>query len=295
MARALTPGSGSSRPVPRAERRCSRSSSRSASCCERPAATSGTRSRTISHARSSGPATDTTPCDPPDGHRHGQTTVRGPAPLRRGREALSAHPPAPVDDTTRRSLQLVRSPRLPDDDCRKARAANVLFRGGRADRNRPLLGEPNRAPTLTKQRDPIRRPSPCRPDRPTPARDGDQPGRTGRGPVRRRPVRRADEAAVADTVIVVAESDAVSSVPVTVVTPPFSEFEVGDRRHVTTGSGTALIGATRRSHAAPAHPGHEAAARRSTRSAGRLRWAGRPPPRIRREHAVATGFAKRSP
>ncbi len=27
------------------------------------------------------PATDTTPCDRPDGHRHGQTTVRGPAPL----------------------------------------------------------------------------------------------------------------------------------------------------------------------------------------------------------------------
>ena len=61
-----------SRPAPRAERRCSRSSSRSASCCERPAATSGTRSRTISLARSSSPATGTTPCDRPEGHRRRQ-------------------------------------------------------------------------------------------------------------------------------------------------------------------------------------------------------------------------------
>jgi len=40
---------------------------------------------------------------------------------------------------------------------------------------------------------------------------------------------------VADTVIVVAESDALSSVAVTVATPPFSEMEVGDRCNVATG------------------------------------------------------------
>ena len=55
---------------------------------------SGTRSRTMSHTRSSGPATDTTPCDRPDGHRHGQTTVRGPAPLPAGgRLFRPTHPP----------------------------------------------------------------------------------------------------------------------------------------------------------------------------------------------------------
>ena len=38
------------------------------------------------------------------GRRHRQTTVRGPPPPR-GRQALSAHPPAPVDDTPRGSLE----------------------------------------------------------------------------------------------------------------------------------------------------------------------------------------------
>ena len=60
----------------------------------------------------------------------------------RGREALSAPPPTPVDDTPKRSL--VRSSRLRDNDWRLVRTANALPRSGRARPSDPLVDQPYR-------------------------------------------------------------------------------------------------------------------------------------------------------
>ena len=74
-------------PAPRAERRCGRSSSRSASCCERSGSTSGARSRTRPHTRSSArPRTRRSVTDGRATHRpHGA----------RERDLLHAHPWSP--------------------------------------------------------------------------------------------------------------------------------------------------------------------------------------------------------
>ena len=114
-----TPDSGSSRPAPRAERRCSRSRPPSASCCQRPGAPhpGHAPARYRTRGRRAPPRTRRLVTDPP-ATATGPTTVRGPAPPPRAGGSFGP-PSRPVDDTPSGSFAALARKLQPHRDCRR--------------------------------------------------------------------------------------------------------------------------------------------------------------------------------